>query len=174
MHPITHGLIGWLMSQPLEKRRDRALVTASALVPDLDGLSLLSSVEDYERWHHTFGHNAFFGLALAAASFAWTRSRKTAIFVFAGFHTHIAGDLLGSGSDWPIPYFWPASDWMLASVPPLQWNLSSWQSFVITAIAMALTVRMALVRERTIMEVVNAKADQQVVETIRRRFKRAS
>lgn len=38
MSPTAHGLINWLISQPLHHRRERCLVTYAGLVPDIDGL----------------------------------------------------------------------------------------------------------------------------------------
>ncbi len=41
MSPIIHAEMGWLIAQPLERRRDRILVTAAAVLSDIDGLGLV-------------------------------------------------------------------------------------------------------------------------------------
>ncbi len=65
MNPITHGMIGWIISQPLRSRNDRRLVTLAAVTPDIDGLGIFLGIEYYTKLHHTFGHNIFFGFILS-------------------------------------------------------------------------------------------------------------
>ena len=99
MTPITHGMIGWLISQSLEKRRDRLLVTVASIIPDFDGLGAIISIDYYSKYHHIFGHNIFFGLILSLISIKFGYEKiKTPILVFVSFKSHILGDLLGSGA----------------------------------------------------------------------------
>jgi len=45
MSPVTHFLTGWVLANTAQlDRRDRLLVTLSAVVPDLDGLSIIPEI----------------------------------------------------------------------------------------------------------------------------------
>ncbi len=171
MHPPTHGMIGWLTGCALEHRRDRILVTAAALLPDIDGLLILGGEALYGRWHHTFGHNLFAGLALAAGAAVVARQRtKAAVLVLVSFHGHLLCDLLGSGTGWGIPWLWPlvAHEWMLE--PPFQWELVSWQNILTTVVCMMAIAVVGARHGRTIVEVVSVRADAAVVEVVQRRL----
>jgi membrane-bound metal-dependent hydrolase YbcI (DUF457 family) len=177
MNPIIHAEIGWLCAQGLERRRDRILVTAAAVLPDIDGVGILFSDALYAEWHHKLGHGLIAGAALSVglgAALTVGRAHKARAFatgaalVCLAFHSHIAADLVGSGPGWPIWYLWPFSDssWF----PSWQWDLASWQN---TTIGMAITLTclaMAIFRERTPVELFSERADRRVVDTIRARF----
>ena len=173
MHPPTHGMIGWLIGCHLPERRDRSLVTAAALVPDVDGLVILGGEAMYGQWHHTFGHNAFAGLLVAAACGALAHQRTTtAVLGLAAFGSHLVGDLLGSGTGWGIPWLWPLSPREWVFEPPFQWELVSWQNTSTTVLCMLAIAWMGARHGRTIVEVVSSRADAAVVEVLRRRFGR--
>jgi hypothetical protein len=45
MSPITHFFTGWVLSNSANlSRRERALVTAAGVVPDIDGLGIIAEV----------------------------------------------------------------------------------------------------------------------------------
>ncbi len=86
MFPITHGLIGWSVSQNLKVRKDRIAVTIASVIPDLDGLGAIISTDYYGMFHHVFGHNLFFGVLLSLIAFRFSYEKhKTAILVFLSF-----------------------------------------------------------------------------------------
>jgi membrane-bound metal-dependent hydrolase YbcI (DUF457 family) len=164
MTPITHGMIGWIISQPLEKRKDRWLVMAASLVPDLDGLGAIISIDYYAKYHHIFGHNFFFGILLSLLALKFAEDKKKApLLVFLSFNSHILGDLLGSGVGWGVPYFWPLSKINYEFSPPFQWELDSWQNLLATAICMAIIFLCGLNKKRTIVEMFSVKTDLKVV-----------
>ena len=81
----THFLAGWLVANidHLE-RRDRALVTLAGVIPDADGLGILtgivsqnqgSGLELYGQYHHVLAHNVFFGLLLATVGYALSKKK---------------------------------------------------------------------------------------------------
>ncbi|MFC1896106.1 metal-dependent hydrolase, partial [Thermodesulfobacteriota bacterium] len=125
MSPVTHLLISWSIANttPLN-RRERALVTLSGVVPDIDGLGLIADVipgisgkplELWDRWHHVLGHNIGFGLLCALCALLFSRRRfSTCLLSLVAFHTHVLCDLVGArgpdGYQWPIPYLLPFSD----------------------------------------------------------------
>jgi len=50
MNPVTHFLTGWLIANVDElERRDRAIVTLAAVIPDVDGLGILTSIASKDQ-----------------------------------------------------------------------------------------------------------------------------
>ena len=171
MSPITHGMIGWIISQPLEKRRDRLFVTVASLLPDFDGAGAIINIDYYARYHHIFGHNVFFGLLLFFITLKYGIDKKnTAILVFVSFNSHIIGDLFGSGAGWGIPFFWPVNDVMFEFSYPFQWELDSWQNLLITCICIVTIIIFGLFKNRTIVEIFSIKADEKVVRIFHQWF----
>jgi hypothetical protein len=182
MSPIIHGCVGWLIGQPLTKRRDRVVVTVAALAPDLDGLGLLISEDLYVAWHHRLAHGAAFAVAtfvvaaLAASAHDDGDTGKkrlphrltVGLLALVAFHSHVAMDLVGSGPGWPILYFypWSTTEWL----PSWQWDLASWQNSVFGLATLLLCLGQALPRGRTPVELFSLRADAAVVTTLRRRF----
>jgi inner membrane protein len=171
LNPIVHGELAWLVAQKLKSRRDRWLVTAAGLAPDLDGLTILVSEDAYGRWHHLLTHGfisagVICGLLAVAAN---ERLRVLALALVA-FHLHLVCDLAGSGLGWPIYYFVPFSEM------PFEWSggweLASWQNSTIGMAATLVCLACALPFGRTVVELFSLKADAAVVKTIRARFGR--
>lgn len=174
MTPVSHGMIGWLIAQPLIHRRDRILVTVAALVPDLDGLGLAVSLDYYSKYHHVFGHNVFLGLLLALVTLLYGIEKfKCAMLVFVAFNSHIFTDLLGSGVGWGVPYFWPLNDHVFEFHPPFQWELDSWQNFVATVIFLIMIVFVSVHKKRTIVETFSLSWDLKVVAILNRWLRRS-
>lgn len=129
MNPITHGLISWGIANIPENttRRQRILVTAGGLIPDIDGLGMLidkgvelfggTSPGLYHEFHRVLGHNIGFAvLGILGAMILADNGKRllTAAFVALTFHLHLLCDILGSrgpatdtnpgGDVWGIPY----------------------------------------------------------------------
>jgi len=181
MSPITHFLSGWAVAHCAKlDRRDRALVAFAAVLPDVDGLGAVWDVlsrsggfELYQRYHHVFGHNIFFGLVLAAFGLAFgVRKQIVPLLVFLSFNVHILEDVVGShglGNDfWAVPYFWPLSghEYVWSG----QWPLNGWQNFAITGVLMAAMFYWAWKRGNSPIGIVSEKADVTFVKVIRQRF----
>jgi len=175
MHPPTHVLLGWLLAEavPSLERRDRILVAATGLVPDLDGLTILAGTEAYQAWHHVILHNvtAAVGYSALAALLARRRAVVGAL-ALVGFHLHLLGDYLGSagpdGSGWSVPYLQPFSSHDFYN--PYQWGLASWQNVSITIAALLVLAHLGAARGRTIVEAASRRADAAVVDVLRRRW----
>ena len=95
------------------------------------------------------------------------------MLVFAGFHLHLLGDLMGSkgpdGSQWPIPYLLPFSaDWQLTWSG--QWELNAWQNITITALAIAAMFGIAIKKGFSPIGLISEPADSKFVATLRARF----
>jgi inner membrane protein len=169
--PVVHAELSWLAAQVLAERRDRRLVVLAGLAPDLDGLSVLAGVESYGRWHHVLTHGVLAALVVTLACVLLARRRlATALLAFAAFHLHLVCDLAGSGVGWSITYLWPWSraEWLWSGA----WELNAWPNLVIGTITALACFAAALPLGRTITEVVSARWDEAVVETIRKRFRR--
>jgi hypothetical protein len=189
VNPIEHFFIGWCVANipSHSTARDRLLVTAAAVVPDVDGLGMLIEIPTrntahpilwWTDYHHMLAHNIGAAAVVTIAAFALASSRWiTAGLALLSFHTHILGDILGArgpdGYQWPVPYFLPFS-----RTPELswdgQWALNAWQNFVITAIAIAITFALAWRRGFSPLETISRRADEAFVTTLRTRFGRVA
>ncbi|MHB8875217.1 MAG: metal-dependent hydrolase [Myxococcaceae bacterium] len=171
MNPIIHGELSWLLAQKLEARRDRLLVMAAGLAPDLDGLTLLAGEDAYGRWHHLLSHGFVAALGVTGACALFARRRLTvALLALAAFHLHLVCDLAGSGAGWPLYYLYPFSERAIGWSGG--WELASWQN---TTIGLAITLAClgcALKFRRTFVEVFSVRADARVVAALRARFLR--
>jgi len=183
VNPVTHFLTGWVAGYPADlSRRDRALVCAASVAPDLDGLGLVADLISgetsagyywYTRFHHVLCHNILFGVILAVAAYAAARRRwATALLCFFVFHLHLLGDLVGAkgpgDSFWTIPYLWPfsAREWLWEG----QWMLNAWPNVVITALLMAVTLFAAWREGFSPVGLFSERADRAVVAALRKRF----
>lgn len=184
MSPITHFLTGWVLANSAGlNRRDRALAGIAGIIPDVDGLGLVADVASrgsahpltwWSDYHHVLGHNV--GFCLLVGVLAWgvaSNKWKTVALSTASFHLHLLGDLVGArgpdGEQWPIPYLLPFSSawqWTWSG----QWALNAWPNMAITALLLLATLYFAWQRGVSPLELVSARANQAVVETLRRRF----
>ncbi len=110
MYALTHLLFGWLIAHgTLLEKRDRFLAVFVAMAPDLDALGWVIDQSLFDSFHHEFFHSIAFCLAISivAAIFAQERWRAFGAFLLASA-SHLAGDFFGT--NWGMPFFWPASD----------------------------------------------------------------
>jgi inner membrane protein len=185
MSPVTHLLISWLVANtvPGLERRERALIAIAGIAPDIDGfgapIELLTKNSDnplmwFSNYHHILCHNALFCIVLALVFGYFSRNKRISVGFFALLtaHGHLICDLIGSmgpdGSHWPIPYLLPFSDAFKATWDG-QWELTSWQNYSITALALATTFWLAIRRGYSPVEIVSPKADKVFVATLRGR-----
>lgn len=185
MNPVTHFLAGWVIANAdYLERKDRAIVTLAAVIPDVDGLGILTGgivskeqlagLDLYGQYHHVLAHNIFFGLFLTVAGFVLSKKKGlTTFLVLASFHVHLLGDLLsGRGPDgaiWTISYLYPV-------LPDIQffwssqWELNAWPNVVITAALLLLTFYLAWKRGYSPVGIISPHADLVFVQTLRKRF----
>ena len=186
MSPVTHFLSGWVLANCFDlDRRDRALITWSAVVPDVDGLGIVAELLTrnsahpllwFSQYHHVL-HNVWFSLVCAVLAATVARRRMlTGLGVLAGFHLHLLGDLVGArgpdGYDWPIPYLWPISDSVHLSWKG-QWPLNSWQNLLITLLLLGASIWIIQTKRRSPVEPISAPLDNAVVVAIRARMQLA-
>ena len=163
-------------------RRDRALVTFSVVVPDIDGLGIVAELATqhsshpllwFSRYHHSW-HSLVFALVVSSLAFALAEKKwTTALACLLGFHVHLFEDLLGSrgpdGDQWPIPYLAPFSH-ALQCTWHGQWNLNAWPNFVITLALLAVTIYLAWYRGYSPLEIFSNSIDRDFVAALRHRF----
>lgn len=182
MSPITHLLISWAVADADNlNKRERAIVTVAGVAPDVDAFGIVAEALTRESdrpltwwtdYHHVLGHNLVFGLVVAVVSFALATKRwKTATLAFLTFHLHLLCDVIGArgpeGYQWPVPYFYPFSEWEWTWDG--QWELNAWPNFVVTGIVLLITFYWAWKEGHSPLEMVSASADKAFVETLRRR-----
>jgi inner membrane protein len=185
MSPVTHFLTGWVLANSAGlDRRDRLLVTLSAVVPDIDGLGIVAEVLArnsqhpllwFSRYHHRL-HNLVFALVIATIAFALSEQRgKTGLLSLVGFHLHLLEDVLGSrgpdGDQWPVPYLAPVSS-ALNLTWHGQWSLNAWPNFAITIALLGVTLYLAWDHGYSPLEIVSIRVDRDFVNSLRRRFSR--
>ncbi len=184
MNPVTHLLAGWLVANTVPlTRRDRALVTLSAVIPDVDGLGIIADfvtrgspdpLNWYWLFHHTLCHNLAFAVIVTGGAWCLASRRfPVAALAFLSFHLHLLGDVLGGGgpgsNHWVIPYLAPFSD-SLQIVWQGQWALNAWPNIVITIILLVVTFYLAWRRGYSPVELISRRFDGVFVDTLRARF----
>ncbi len=206
MSPITHFFTGWLLasvspaSNPTSlNKREKILVVAAALAPDIDGVGLVAEVLTrhsshpllwFSLYHHTL-HNLTFALVCTLAAFLiagpWAAQAGsadqnhnpashpwlTALLVFISFHLHLLCDLVGArgpdGYQWPIPYLKPFSN-ALDLTWSGQWALNGWQNFLFTGLLLLATLWLAWRYGRSPLELISVKGNNALVDALRQRF----
>lgn len=174
MHAPVHLALSWLTGHALAERRDRRLVAWSGVVADLDALSLLGGVAAYSQYHHVLTHGVVAAVVGTAIWTAFARQRlRVLIGSLAAFHLHLICDLLGSGRDWPIVYWFPFS--RREFMTPYGWPLASPQNGLVWLAAVGLTIYLGVKRGRTFGETfLPARADAAVAAILRKLFRRGA
>ncbi|WP_046005632.1 metal-dependent hydrolase [Pseudoalteromonas rubra] len=141
MTPSAHLMMSWLCgASTVVTKRERIIITLAGLAPDLDGAGLLidwftGTTRYYQQWHHVFGHNLVFAVAIATCAGLLARTRQARVWLmsFVAIHLHLFTDLIGSkgpdGYQWPIEYLYPFSNTGLTWQG--QWALNAWQNQLI-------------------------------------------
>lgn len=170
MHIPNHLVISWIIGSSLPERRDRRLVAWAGVAPDLDALALLGGPGAYSEYHHVATHCLLAGVVFTLLWTALARQRlRVAVLSLIAFHVHLICDLLGSGIDWPIVYFYPFSRHEF--ITPYGWPLASPQNGVVWLVAVAIALWIGIKRGRTFAETfLPAKADAALVRVLRRRL----
>jgi inner membrane protein len=208
MSPVTHFFAGWLLAsvsptgQPTSlTRREKALVVAAAVAPDIDGIGIVPELLTrntshpllwFSQYHHTLHTLAFALVCTVAAylvadplvSFSMGPSIKgraslshpgfTALLVFISFHLHLLCDLIGArGPD--------GDQWPIPYLKPFsnslqltwhgQWALNAWQNFLITSIFLLVTFWLAWRYRSSPLELVSRPANRALIQTLRDRFR---
>jgi hypothetical protein len=146
------------------------LIAWAGVTADLDGLSILAGAEAYGRWHHALTHGLFACLLIGLLFSCRAKNRIKVWWLSLGaFHLHLLCDLLGSGTDWPIQYFWPFNSTYFYT--PYGWELDAWQNWVPAILLLIVCGRIAIRSGHSVAEtVLPAAGDEAVVAALRQRF----
>jgi inner membrane protein len=207
MSPVTHFFAGWLLASvsPAGRpttltRREKALVVAAAVAPDIDGLGIIPELLTrntshpllwFSEYHHSL-HNLAFALVCTLAAYiiagpmvgftlgpviqgrrVTTHPWLTALLVFISFHLHLLCDLIGArGPD--------GDQWSIPYFKPFsstlqltwhgQWALNAWQNFAITGFLLLATFWIAWRYGSSPLELVSEPANGALAQTLRQRF----
>lgn len=188
MNPVTHFLVSWsVFERGFGSRRDRALVVAAGVAPDLDGAGIVvdcatrtlgwPETHYYQDFHRLWGHGLAAAILLTiAAVLLAERKWRMALCALLCVHLHLLGDLMGArGTEpedlWGIYYWAPfstAQEWVWSG----QWPLVGWQNLGITAILLGWVLLQAVRRGYSPLDLFSAKADAAFVRTLRGWFGR--
>jgi len=184
MSPVTHLLVGWVVANSNDlNRRERAAVTISAIIPDIDAVGIVAEklTQGSERpllwwseYHHVLTHNLGFALLVAVTVFILAKKKwMTTSLAVLCFHLHLLGDLVGArgpeGYQWPIPYLLPFSNaWEISWQG--QWAINAWPNFLITGVALVITFSLAWKREYSPLEMFSTSVDRAFVKSLQDRF----
>lgn len=159
------------------------MVCLAGVAPDVDALGLVPELLTrntahpllwFSQYHHEM-HTLALATCLALAAWVATRHAKVAFLVFASFHLHLLGDLVGGrgpdGDTWPMPYLEPFSRGVLLQWSG-QWALNAWQNVAITAVLLYVALYLAWRDGTSPLGWVSPRADRAFVESLRRRFPR--
>jgi inner membrane protein len=188
VNPITHALSGWCIAEcvPQLEARERAILVAAAVAPDLDGFGILPELLTrngrnpllwWTEYHHVLAHNLLFAcIAGVIAALLAKRRALVALLAFVAVHVHLLEDLAGSrgpdGYQWPISYLAPFSD-RPSIVWSGQWALNAWPNVAFTVALLAVTFVLAWSRGYSPVGLVSARGDALFVGALRRRVPRA-
>ena len=207
MSPVTHFFAGWMLASVFPAgspatltRREKALVVAAAVAPDLDGLGIVPELLTrntshpllwFSQYHHSL-HTLAFALLCTLVAFLLAgpltgftlgpviQGRRlpshpwlTAFLVFVSFHLHLLCDLVGARG--PDGYPWP-----IPYLGPFssawqlswhgQWALNGWQNFVFTGVLLLATLFLAWKYDSSPIELFSVPANRAFTLALRQRF----
>ena len=167
MSPIVHGMIAWLIAVLFVKQvNDRRLIVIAGVVLDIDGIFILLNDSSYAEFHHTFGHSLVFGLLVAMVALTLSVDKLKVFFgALSAFSLHLVADIVGT--NWPVPIFYPLSDFSLTANSFLTQN----QIYSIinpTVFIICLVLIFILMYRKTIspIEFISEKLDKYVIRRI--------
>jgi hypothetical protein len=135
---------------------------AASIAPDLDGISMISGINSYLKYHHVLTHNLAFGVFASAMACALVKpSFRYFLILLTLFHVHLLMDLYGSGIGWGIAYFWPFSGAYLSS--DHAWSFVGWQNYMAFGILAVWTIVIARKLRRTPLEWVAPRLNAEVL-----------
>lgn len=113
MHFEAHAGVGWALGvlAPGSDRKLRACCFTAAVIPDVDAAAIVGGLEAYHHYHHTFGHNVFFGLLVVGVGVwlhrgrSWRVRAGVAALLAACFASHLVSDAYFTR--YPVFLGWP-------------------------------------------------------------------
>ncbi len=157
---------------PGSDRRLRNCCWIAAVLPDVDAVAYLHSWEAYNYWHHTFGHNVFLGVIVAAVCALWFhrgRPRKRQLLVAVAVLLSFFGHLLSDAyfTRYEVYLFWPLNRdaYIFTEGYALQSPVNHWLVYGSFAVAVGLTVLKGV----SPLEVISPRLDRLVQAPFRKK-----
>jgi inner membrane protein len=161
MQLFAHAGIGWMLAEAGRgDRQFRQAVFLSALMPDVDSVSILFGLEAYGTYHHHATHSAAFVLLVSVVATAVCRGQRVKAFVFsllAGL-SHLLGDYLCT--DWPMKLWYPFSSRDIVFDHALAFNNPL--NHVIYFVCIAFIIYMSWRLKRTPFELISINMDRRI------------
>lgn len=166
MHAECHFTLGWLLAHVGQSDRClRNWCVAGAMLPDVDAVSYLFGIEAYARYHHTFGHTVWLGLAFVSLASWRLRSWRASVLTTICFATHLLSDAWTTR--WGLYLWWPLS-WQDYSLPG-GIDLVSPINTALVYVSFLLVVLMALIFRRTPLDIFSPALDAALMTTLQRK-----
>lgn len=172
----------------LEDDRDKMLVAAAGILPDLDSLGIVCDLASpalggpethlYATFHHFLFHGMA-GILVLSALLAWKGIQKKKVFwwSFLVAHLHCLCDFVGSRGPtdtiddlWPIFYWGPFSRNYGHLLWEGQWKLNGWQNVSFTMALLALVFYVAWRDDSSPLRPILPKVHAGFVGALRQRF----
>lgn len=166
MHFESHATLGWILANTSgADRRLRKYCVLASIIPDIDAASFFGGIETYAKYHHTFGHNIFFGTAFVLFATYRCRSRKALIITSLAFASHLITDAIMT--KWELYLFWPFSGkgYIFSS----SYNLGHPLNTYFVSLSFFLIFLLAYIYKRTPIDILSQELDQHIISFFRKK-----
>jgi len=180
--PETHLLASWVLAaKTTDNARDCRLVALAGILPDADGLGLVSDLatgawggrqtDFYARYHHFLLHGFLGAVLITGLLVVFARRRwRVALLGLVAFHLHLLCDLVGSRGPsvhdlWGIFYLGPfnrSPEWIWRG----QWPLDAWLNRWLSAALLLYALWLAAPLGYSFVGVFSRKLDRVVVPVL--------
>jgi hypothetical protein len=155
---VGHAQVGWFLAWGCRlQKRDRCLVATAAMLPDLDGLSILGGYDLYYAVHHVWLHNVMAGAIFAGGVAAFARRKLLVLLLaFAAVALHVVSDGFGLLALEPL---WPLSNWVFWPNDESYW-VAAIGEVGVPVLLLAAQVALARREGISILEMLPARAER--------------
>ncbi|HIH10070.1 MAG TPA: hypothetical protein HA254_05385 [Candidatus Diapherotrites archaeon] len=143
---LFHGLLAFfIVAAFTSDNRLKILALAAGLLPDLDGIAILSDYNLFMALHHELLHPPVYGIIFAAiAAFALHRiaimdwKQSFAVFAFA-YMLHPVTDVILT--DWPVKLLWPLSSTQYADIFAISFEMRMAANLLLGGVLLVFSVQ---------------------------------
>ncbi len=187
MSPITHFLVSWVVAdRVLLDDRDKMLVAAAGVLPDLDSLGVVVDLgspllggpetELFATYHHFLTHGIAAAVVIPLLLTPWAQEKlKVFLWGFVVFHLHVICDLIGARGPepedlWPIYYLGPFTKNSGVLIYQDQWPLNAWPNVLLTVLLLGWVFYSMWRRDKSPLLPWAPRIHAEVVAVLRNRF----
>ncbi|HUT53966.1 MAG TPA: metal-dependent hydrolase [bacterium] len=173
MNTIYHLQAGSFIANARDYNlRERRLIMLASLAPDADGIFFFSS-DLWNRFHHSFSHNIFSMLIVAAALALYNRSRRIEIFAVCAVSAilQIFIDVVTNDLTWPQQFLRPLTDAQISIGSLTDWKYLNtlqvvWVQGFLMIVILVGTVILYKKTGRTFLELISPRLDRLLTDFI--------